>query len=184
MTFDFGVQFSAALPMSPLATQSPERRVGMASKYVVRLTPEERSGLEAVVRKGKTQAYRIRHASILLAVDADGPDWTNEQTAQAFHCNTNTVTNVRQRFVEGGLEAALERKKQQRPSRTPKLDGEGEARLIAIACGPAPEGRSKWTLKMLADRLVELKVVDSISDQTVRRTLRKTRRSRTCGSAG
>ena len=156
----------------------------MARRYVVRLTAEERAGLEGLVRAGKTQAYRIKHAHILLAVDADGPAWTNEQAAKAFRCHTNTVTNVRQRFVEGGLEVALERKKQQRPSLTPKLDGEGEARLIAIACSPPPEGRAKWTLKMLADRLVELEVVDSISDQTVRRTLKKTRRNRTCASAG
>ena len=156
----------------------------MAVKYVVRLAPEERSRLEGLVSKGKTQAYRMKHAHILLAVDADGPGWTNEQTAEAFHCNANTVTNVRQRFVEGGLEAALERKKQEKPSRRPVLDGEGEARLIAIACGPPPEGRARWTLKMLAARLVELEVVDSISDQTVRRTLKKTRRNRTCASAG
>jgi transposase len=136
------------------------------------------------VRKGKTQAYRIKHANILLAVDADGPGWTDEQTARAFHCHKNTVSNVRQRFVEGGLEAALERKRQDRPSRRPILDGEGEARLIAIACSPPPEGHLRWTLKMLADRLVELEVVDSISDQTVRRTLKKTRPSRTSASAG
>ena len=156
----------------------------MAAKYVVRLAPEERSELEALVRKGRTQAYRIKHANILLAVDADGPHWTDEQTAQAFRCHKNTVSNVRQRFVEGGFEAALERKKQQRPSRTPILDGEGEARLIAIACSPPPRGRARWTLKMLADRLVELEVVDSISDQTVRRRLKKTRPNRTCASAG
>jgi transposase len=156
----------------------------MAAKYVVRLTPEERSVLSALVRKGRTQAYRMKHANILLAVDADGPAWANEQAAKAFHCHANTVTSVRQRFVESGLQAALERKKQQRPSRTPRLDGAGEARLIAIACSPPPEGRARWTLKMLADRLVELEVVDSISDQTVRRTLKKTRRNRTCASAG
>lgn len=156
----------------------------MAKKYVVRLTSEERRDLEDLVRKGKTQAYRIKHANILLAVDADGPDWTDDQTAQAFRCHRNTVSNVRQRFVERGLEAALGRKKQQRPSRSRILDGEGEAQLIAIACSPPREGRARWTLKMLADRLVELEVVDSISDQTVRRTLKKTRSNRTCASAG
>jgi transposase len=161
-----------------------DRRVGMAKKYVVRLTPEERAELEALVRKGRTQAYRIRHANILLAVDPDGPHWTDEQAAQAFHCHHNTISNVRQRFVERGLEAALGRKRQDRPSRSPILDGEGEARLIAIACSSPPEGRARWTLKLLADRLVELEVVDSISDQTVRRTLKKTRSNRTCVSAG
>jgi transposase len=183
MTLDFGLGFLAVLPMSPLDL-CVERGVGMAKKYVVRLTPEERGELEGLVRKGKTQAYRIKHANILLAVDADGENWTDEQTAQAFRCHENTVSNVRQRFVERGLEAALERKKQQRPSRQRILDGEKEARLIAIACSPPPEGRAKWTLKMLADKLVELDVVDSISDQTVRRTLKKTRSSRTCASAG
>jgi transposase len=156
----------------------------MAVKYVVRLTREERSGLEDLVRKGKTQAYRIRHANILLAVDADGPRWSDERAAQAFHCHANTVSNVRQRFVERGLEAALERKKQQKPSRTPILDGEGIARLIAISLSKPPEGHAKWTLKMLADKLVELEVADSISDQTVRRTLKKTRPNRTGASAG
>jgi len=119
-----------------------------------------------------------------MAVDADGPNWTDDQTAQAFHCHRNTVRGLRQRFVERGLEAALGRKKQQRPSRSRVLDGEGEARLIAIACSPPPEGRARWTLKMLADRLVELEVLDSISDQTVRRTLKKTKSNRTCANAG
>lgn len=156
----------------------------MAKRYIVTLTSEERGELEALVRKGRTQAYRIRHANILLAVDANGLHWTDEQTAEAFHCHTNTVTNVRQRFVERGLEAALGRKKQERPSRQRLLDGEMEARLLAIACSPPPEGRARWTLKMLADRLVALEVVEAISDQTVRRTLKKTRSSRTCASAG
>lgn len=156
----------------------------MAKKYVVRLTAQERSELEDLVRKGKTQAYRIKHANILLAVDADGPGWTDQQAAEAFHCHKNTVSNVRQRFVERGLEGALARKKQERPSRRRILDGEGEARLIAIACSEPPEGRARWTLKLLADRLVELEVVDSISDQTVRRTLKKTKSSRTCANAG
>lgn len=156
----------------------------MAGKYVVRLTPQERCELDSLVRKGKTQAYRIRHANILLAVDADGPNWTDDQTAQAFRCHRNTVRNVRQRFVERGLEAALGRKEQLNPRRKRILDGEGEARLIALACSQPPEGRAKWTLKMLADRLVELEVIGSISDQTVRRTLKKTRSNPTCANAG
>lgn len=156
----------------------------MANKYVVRLSAQERGELEELVRKGKSQAYRIKHANILLGVDADGPHWTDQQAAEAFHCHRNTVSNVRQRFVERGLEGALARKKQARPSRRRILDGEGEARLIAIACSRPPEGRARWTLKMLADRLVELEVVDSISDQTVRRTLKKTKSNRTCANAG
>ena len=156
----------------------------MVKKYVVRLTPEERGELGDLVRKGKTQAYRIRHANILLAVDADGPNWSDGQTAQAFSCHRNTVANVRQRLVERGLEGALGRKEQLNPRRERVLDGEGEARLIALACSSPPEGRAKWTLKLLAERLVELEMVDSISEQTVRRTLKKTRSNPTCANVG
>lgn len=156
----------------------------MAKKYIVRLTAEERRELEELVRKGKTQAYRIKHANILLATDADGPHWEDKQAAQAFGCHVNTVAGVRQRFVERGMEAAIERKKQDSPSRKRLLDGEKEARLIAIACSEPPEGRARWTLALLADKLVALNVVDSISDQTVRRTLKKTTSNRTCVAAG
>ena len=151
----------------------------MNKKYIVRLTREERSKLDNLVKKGKTPAYRIKHANILLAIDADGPGWTDEKTAEAYWCNRNTVTNTRQRFVEQGFESALDRKKREEPARERILDGEKEARLIAVACSPPPAGRAKWTLQMLADKLVALKVVDSISDQTVRRTLKKTSLSRT-----
>jgi len=151
----------------------------MNKKYIVRLTSEERSELDNLVKSGKTQAYRIKHANILLAVDADGPAWTDEKTREAYRCNRNTVTGVRQRFVEQGLEAAMGRKKQEVPSRKPVLDGEKEAHLIAVACSTPPAGRSKWTLQLLADQLVALEVVDSISGQTVRRTLKKTSSSRT-----
>lgn len=150
----------------------------MNKKYIVRLSSEERIELDNLVKKGKTPAYRIKHANILLAVDSDGPGWTDEQTAKAYRCNRNTVTNVRQRFVEQGFEAAMDRKKQDEPSRKRKLDGEKEARLIAVACSQPPEGRARWTLQLLADKLVALEVVDSISDQTVRRTLKKMNLSR------
>lgn len=156
----------------------------MAKKYIVGLAPEERDELTILVRKGKTQAYRIKHANILLAVDADGPAWSDEQTAEAFGCHVQTVSNVRQRFVEQGLTAALERKKQVAPSRQRKLDGEQEARLIALACSAPPDGRARWTLQLLADQLVALAVVETISDQTVRRTLKKTYSGRTCVSVG
>jgi transposase len=151
----------------------------MNKKYVVRLTTEERAELEALVRRGKGQAYKIRHAHVLLKVDADGPAWSDETVAEAFGCHLNTVRNLRQRLVEGGLEAALSRKKQKAPSRKRSLDGEGEARLIALACSPPPDGRSRWTLNLLSDRLVALNVVDEISGQTVRRTLKKTNFGRT-----
>jgi len=143
-------------------------------KFVVRLTDEERTQLEKLTQKGKGPAYKIKHANILLAVDENGPAFNDMNAAKALSCNKNTVRNVRQRFVEQGLETALERKKQTRPSRQLKLDGEKEARLIAIACREPPAGYSRWTLKLLANELVALEVVDSISDQTVRRTLKKT----------
>jgi transposase len=145
----------------------------MNKKYIVRLTAKERKELKNLVKKGKTQAYRIKHANILLAVDADGPNWPDHQAAKAYKCHQNTVVNVRQRFVEQGYQAALERKKQQTPSRKRIIDGENEARLISIACSKPPEGSAKWTMQMLADELVALKVVDSVSGQTVWRTLKK-----------
>lgn len=156
----------------------------MNKKYIVRLTPEERKELETLVKKGTAQAYRIKHAHILLAVDADGPGWTDEETRAAYRCHLNTVINVRQRFVEHGFEAAMERKKRKEPARERILDGEKEARLIAVACSPPPAGRARWTLQLLADKLVALKVVDSISDQTVRRTLKKMSSSRILKNAG
>ncbi len=146
----------------------------MNKKYIVRLTAQEQKELETLVKKGKTQTYRIKHANILLAIDADGPNWPDHQAAKAYKCHQNTIKNVRQRFVEQGLEAALERKTQDMPSRKRIIDGEKEARLIAIACSKPPKGRAKWTMQMLADKLVVLKVVESVSGQTVWRTLKKT----------
>jgi transposase len=140
--------------------------------------------LEEVVSKGKGVAYRIKHAHILLAADEKGPNLNDEEIAKAFRCHRNTVANVRQRFVEQGLDGALERKQREMPPVPRKLDGRGEARLIAVACSAAPEGRAKWTMQMLADELVALGVVESISDETVRQTLKKTNLSRTCGSVG
>jgi transposase len=153
-------------------------------KYIARLTDAERAQLTNMVKKGKAQAYRIKHANILLKVDADGPAWSDEATARAFGCHVNTVRNVRQRLVEVGLTAALERKKQAKPSRERILDGDGEARLVTVACGEAPAGRATWTLQLLADKLVELEIVPRISRETVRQTLKKTNSSRTCANAG
>jgi len=144
-------------------------------KYIVRLSVEEREDLQKLVKKGKTQAYKIRHAQILLKADADGPCWKDGKICEAYGVSIRAVENIRQRFVEKGLEAALSRKKQDRPSRQRKLDGRGEAHLIAVSCSKPPEGRSRWTLELLAGKLVELKVVDSISGQTVRRVLKKTK---------
>ena len=146
----------------------------MNKKYIVRLTPEERKELEDLVRKGQTKAYRIKHANILLKADADGPAWTDEEIAEAFCCHIRTVEAVRRRFVFQGIEAALNRKKRAMPPRERILDGEKEARLIALSCSQPPEGRSRWTLELLADKMVELRIVDQISYQTVRRALKKT----------
>jgi len=146
----------------------------MNKKYVVRLTFDERKLLEAIVSKGKAAAYKIKHANLLLKVDADGPGWSDAKTAEAFGCHSNTVRNVRQRLVEQGLDAALERKKQETPSREKIFDGEKEARLIAVACCEPPEGCARWTMQLLADRVVELEIVDGTSASTVGRTLKKT----------
>ncbi len=156
----------------------------MNKKYIVRLTSEEREYLEALVSKGKAAAYRIKHANVLLKIDADGPGWSDDDAADAFGCHPNTSRNIRQRFVEQGFEVALERKKRANPPTERKLDGEAEARLIAIGCSKPPEGRTRWTLKMLADELVTLEVVEAISDQTVRRTLKKTNCDLTAASVG
>lgn len=153
-------------------------------RFIVGLTSEEREQLEAVVSKGKGAAYRIKHANILLAADENGPNMNDEDIAKSFRCHRNTVANVRQRFVEQGLDAALDRKKRETPAVARKLDGRGEARLIAIACSTPPEGRAKWTMQMLADELVALSVVEDISDETVRSTLKKTNSNRICENVG
>ena len=149
-------------------------------KYKVTLTADERQSLHDLIAAGKAAAKRLIHARILLKADAapGGPAWTDERIAEAVEVNLRTVERVRQRFVEQGLEAALVRKEQDRPSRERKLDGAGEARLIALACSEPPVGRNAWTLQLLADKLVELYVVDSISDETVRQVLKKTNSSR------
>ena len=156
----------------------------MNKKYIVRLGEAERALLWEVVRKGKAAAYKIKHANILLKVDADGPGWTDEETAEAFGCHVNTVKNVRRRLVEQGLDAALERKKQERPSREPIFDGEKEARLIATSCSEPPEGCAAWTLELLSDRMIELEIVETVSPTTVGRTLKKTSCSRIAASVG
>jgi len=153
-------------------------------RYIVRLAEAERERLEALTRKGKAAAYKIKHANILLKADADGPAWTDRRIAEAVGCHVRTVENVRCRCVLEGLEAALQRKEQAHPRRERKLDGEGEARLVALACSKPPKERDRWTLQLLADELVRLEVVGSISAQTVRRTLKKTNFSHTGRSAG
>lgn len=148
-------------------------------KYIVKLSEEEREELSMVVNQGKAAAYKIKHAHILLKADENGPSWPDIRIAEAFNCDPKTIPNVRKRFVEGGLDRALERKKQDRLSRERILDGAGEAYLISLACSKPPQGRSSWTLNLLSEKLVELKIVESISHETVRQTLKKMNLSHT-----
>ncbi len=146
----------------------------MQKKYIVRLSDEERSVLEEVVKKLKGTGQKVRRAQILLKADADGPAWTDKQIAEAFSCRTKTVENIRQRLVERGFTETLEGKKRTAPSTEKLLDGKQEARVIATRLGPPPKGYANWTLRLLARKVVELEIVDSISYETVRRTLKKT----------
>jgi transposase len=145
-------------------------------RYIVTLTDEERAELQGLLSGGKASALKQAHARILLKADCSEGDsgWSDSRIAEAVEVGTATVERVRKRFVEQGLEAALVRKPQERPSRLKTLDGRAEARLIALACSPPPDGRQSWTMKLLADRLVELEIVEAISDETVRRCLKKT----------
>ena len=149
------------------------------SKYVVRLTKEERDELQGIVRRGKVAAAKRRRAQMLLKADAgpDGSGPTDEQVAQAIEVSTRAVNRVRKAYVEEGLSAAIERQPQ-RAQQQRKLDGAAEAYLVAVACSPPPAGQARWTLQLLSDKLVEFEVVESISRECVRQTLKKTRSSR------
>jgi hypothetical protein len=151
----------------------------MNKRYVVRLDAQERQRLAQLVSVGKVAGYKIRHANMLLMADADGPAMTDQQISQALGVSVGQMEHLRRRLVEQGLEACLSRKPQEHPSIASKFDGEKEAKLIALACGKAPDGYGKWSLRLLADRAVELKIVESTSHETVRRVLQKTRSSRT-----
>jgi transposase len=144
--------------------------------YQVTLGAAERQQLLDLIAAGKAAARKLAHARVLLKADAapGGPAWPDERIAEAVAVSTDTVARVRQRFVEQGLDAALARKKQDRPSRPRTLDGAAEARLVALACSAPPDGRVCWTRKLLADKLIELAVVDVVSDETVRRAMKKT----------
>ena len=156
----------------------------MAKIYVVGLDESERASLERMVRSGKHAARKLTRARVLLLADVSGPGQTDVQIARSLGVTTRTVENIRKRCVLEGLEAALERKPQARPSRARTFDGEAEAKLIALACSGPPPGRARWTLELLADRVVALGVVTSVSPQTVRQTLKKTRLGLTCVSVG
>ena len=146
----------------------------MNKKYIVRLSDQERLTCTEVIKKLKGTSQKVRHAHILLKADADGPAWNDAKIADAFDCRVQTVENVRKRLVTQGLERALNNKKRQTPPRPPLLDGRGEATLISMRLGKPPAGYGRWTLHLLADELVALEVVESISHETVRRTLKKT----------
>jgi transposase len=151
-----------------------QERADAMKKYVVTLTAKERSFLESLIATGKTAARKQRQARILLKADAgaQGPAWSDQAIAEAVEVGLITVARARRRFVEEGLEAALSRKAQTR--RFIKVDGDVEARLVTLACSKPPQGRARWTLQLLADGLVALKVVDCICLETVRQTLKKT----------
>lgn len=146
----------------------------MNKKYIVRLTDEERAICETTIKNEKGKSEKLRRATILLKADADGPGWKDDKISEAVGCSTRTVENVRQAFVLEGFEAALVRKKRASPPTPKRLDGAGEAKLIAMRLGKPPTGYGHWTLRLLADQLVQLEVVDSISPETVRQTLKKT----------
>lgn len=145
----------------------------MQKKYIVRLSQEERELCERVVDKLKGTSQKVRRANILLMADADGPAWIDSQIAEAFRCRVQTVENIRKKCVLEGFQAALEHKKPSAPPAT-RLDGEQEAKLIATRLGPPPKGYANWTLRLLATRAVALEIVETISYETVRRTLKKT----------
>lgn len=146
----------------------------MQKKYIVRLSEEERNELQQVIRKLKGSSQKVRRAQILLKADADGSNWTDQKIAEAFCCRVQTVEKIRQRLVERGFQETLHGAKREKPPTEKLLDGEQEARVIALRLGPAPPGYANWTLRLLARQVVALEIVDSISHETVRRTLKKT----------
>ena len=156
------------------------------TKYKITLTPDERLHLRSLIASGKAAAKKLVHARVLLKADAaeGGPAWSDDAIAEAVEVHRDTVTRIRQRFVEGGLDAALVRKPQTRPSRARGLDGRAEAKRTVLACSAPPDGRAAWTMQRLADKLVAWEVVAAVSDETVRRTLKKTNSSRGGRSSG
>ena len=158
----------------------------MSPRYRVTLTKEERKELETMTRRGKTHARRFIHARALLLCDAgaDGPAWNVSDVATALGVTSRTIEHLKKRFVEDGLEAALERKPREKPPREIIFDGAFEARLIALACSDAPEGHRRWTVRLLADKAVELSFAESVSHMTVQRVLKKTNLSLTSASTG
>jgi hypothetical protein len=146
----------------------------MEKKYIVRLMDEERRTLHSVIKKLNGSSQKVRRAHILLKADADGPNWTDQKIAEAFDCRTKTVENIRQRLVSEGFEVALNGKRRETPPRQKLFDGSQEAKVIALRLGEPPAGYANWSLRLLAQSVVELEIVDSVSHETVRQTLKKT----------
>ncbi len=146
----------------------------MEKKYIVRLTDEERELLRSVVKKLSGSSQKVRRAQVLLKADADGPNWTDKRIAEAFSCRTKTVENIRQRLVTEGFDVVLNGKKRDMPPRNNRLDGEQEAKVIALRLGPPPKGFANWSLRLLAAKVVELEIIESVCHETVRQTLKKT----------
>ncbi len=146
----------------------------MQKKYIVRLSDEERDILKEVVRKLKGTGQKVRRAQVLLKADANGPGWTDDRIADAFSCRTRTVEKLRRRLVECGFDQALDGKKRATPPTEKILDGNQESQIIAMRLGPPPKGYANWTLRLLARKVVELEIADTVSHETVRRTLKKT----------
>lgn len=146
----------------------------MAKKYIVRLNDSERERLQSVIKKLSGSSQKVRRAHILLKADADGPGWTDAKIAEAFSCRTKTVENIRQRLVEFGFEQTLEGKKRIEPARPKCLTGDEEAKIIATRLGKPPAGYANWSLRLLAEKVVELGICSAVSHETVRQTLKKT----------
>jgi hypothetical protein len=146
----------------------------MQKKYIIRLSKQERNTLREVVKKLNGGSQKVRRAQILLKADAVGPAWTDSRISEAFGCRCQTIEMIRQRFVECGFQETLDGKKRPNPPTEKLLDGEQEAKIIATRLGPPPKGYANWTLRLLARKVVELEIVDAVSYETVRRTLKKT----------
>jgi len=158
----------------------------MPPRYRVTLTGEEREELEALTKQGKINARKFIHARALLLCDAGdgGPAWKVADAAEALGITGRTIEHIKKQFVEEGLEAALDRKPLEKPPREITFDGAFEARLIALACSDAPEGRARWTVRLLADKVVELEIAESVSHMTVQRALKKTNLNLTSANTG
>jgi transposase len=146
----------------------------MDKKYIVRLNDAEREQLNLIVKKFSGSSQKVRRAQILMKSDANGPAWTDKQIADAFGCRTKTVENIRQRLVESGFSQTLEGKMRSEPARPKCLTGDEEARIIATRLGKPPAGYANWTLRLLADKVVELQISPKVSHETIRQTLKKT----------